>query len=103
MLFGQHLVFRDQVVVEDVEHEVFVSEEFDFDLFLFGGGFNERGGFLVNGDGGDFALALSTADDEELLDITGDCNKVLDFVFRECNRTGGILFRVEVDKNGTGR
>jgi hypothetical protein len=34
-------VFRDQVMVEDVEHEVFVSEEFDFDLFLFGGGFDE--------------------------------------------------------------
>ena len=103
MLFGQHLVLRDQVVVENVEHEVFISEEFDFDLFLFGGGLDEGGGFFVNGNRGDFALAFSAADDEKLLDIAGDCNEVLDFVFRECDRTGGILFGVEVDKNGTGR
>ena len=103
MLFGQHLVFRDQVVIEDVEHEIFVSEEFDFDLFLFGGGFDERGRFFVNGDRGDFALAFSSADNEELLDVVGDCNEGLDFIFREGDRTGGVLLGVEVDKDETGR
>lgn len=81
MFFGEDFMFGDQVMVEDVEHEVFVPEELNFDLFFLGGRLNEGGGLFVDGDGRDFALALSSTNDEELLDITGDSDQVFDFVF----------------------
>ena len=63
-------MYGDQVMVEDVEHEIFVSEELNFDLFFLGGRFDKRGSLFVDCNGRDFALALSSSDNEELFNIT---------------------------------
>lgn len=92
-------MFGNQVMVENVEHQIFVSEEFDLNLFLLWSWFDERSSLFINGNAGDFSFAISSTDDEKLFDVWGDSDEVFYFILRDCLRIWCILFGVEVHYN----
>lgn len=83
-------------MVQNVKHQILISEKLNFDLFFLWSWFNERGCLFVDGNIGDFTFGFSASNDEELFDIRWDGDKIFNFILTDGFRIWCILFRIEV-------
>ena len=93
-------MLRDQVMLQNVEHQVFIPEKLDVDLFLLASWVDVSGGFLFNGDWWYFSFWFGSSNDEELLDFGRGWDKVFDFVLWNGDWIGWVFFRIEVHEDG---